>query len=104
MRWFPKSLVTLPFAIDKRWYIGALILFFLYFFMGGGTGFIKIFTLKRQQNKLVKRIDDQKKCYTELSQLANDLTHDLATIEKIARSEYGMAAKDEIIIKVRREP
>ena len=104
MRWFTKSLVVLPFAIDRRWYLGALILFLLYLFVGGGTGFIKFFTLKRQQDKLVERIDGQKRFYTELSQLANDLTYDMATIEMTARSEYGMAAKDEIIIKVRREP
>ena len=85
----------------KQMITGVIVLVVGYYYFVGGTGFYKTFALKRQTYNLEQQIEFEKNRQDSLKILVEKLSHDLNTIEKVAREEYGMGKRDEIIIKMR---
>jgi len=83
------------------WGVGLIL---LYAIVGGSSGFYMFYKLWREKKVLQKEIQLQQKKHAYLKkEVAALQKNDPAKIEEVARKEYMMGAKDEIIIKVEDE-
>lgn len=91
----------------KRWlFRGFLLAFlglFLYLFLGGPYGLIKIISLYTKLKGVESEIDRLTVEKVLLTKQCEKLGHDLFTIEKIAREKLGMIKDGEIVYKIIRE-
>jgi cell division protein FtsB len=91
----------------KRWiFRGVLIAFaalFLYLFLGGPYGLIKIISLYSQVKEVERKTDRLTVEQVLLTKRCEKLRNDLFTIEKIAREKLGMIKDGEIVYKIIRE-
>jgi cell division protein FtsB len=91
----------------KRWlFRGMLIAFlvlFLYLFLGGPYGLIRIITLYTNVKTVGHKTDRLIVEKVLLSKQCDKLKNDLFTIEKIAREKLGMIKDGEIVYKIIRE-
>ncbi len=88
----------------KRWIfrgiLAALIIIFLYLFLGGPYGLIKIITLYTKVKSVQHENDKLIVEKVLLTKQCNKLKSDLFTIEKIAREKLGMIKDGEIVYKI----
>ena len=93
--------------MKRKKFLNGLIVFgiastlVLYSYIVSGSGFIKIYTLKNQTQNLEEQIEFELARQDSLKIKVEKLSHDLNTIEKVAREEYGMGRSDELVIKLR---
>ena len=73
-----------------------LILVFIF----GDHGLFQLYTLKKEQNKIQKEIEEFRKKRELLIKEKNRLENDLKYIEKLAREKYRMAKPGEKVFKV----
>jgi cell division protein FtsB len=81
----------------------AFVIFFLYLFLGGPYGFVKIITLHTRVNKTERKIDSLIAEKVILSKKCEKLRNDQFAIERIAREKLGMVKDGEIVYKIIRE-
>ena len=72
----------------------------LYSFLGGEFGFLNLLRMERMNAQLEKQKVGLTAEIVDLEYRMKRLESDSLLIEKIARSEYGLAAEDELIIRV----
>jgi cell division protein FtsB len=94
-------------SATKRWiFRGVLLAFlalFLYLFLGGPYGFIKIVSLYVQLKSVEKQTDKLTVEKVLLTKQCDRLKTDLFAIEKIAREKLGMIKDGEIVYKIIRQ-
>ena len=83
-------------------YTAILLMFLvLLFILFGDKGLMEVRHLKADRDMLMEKNDRLKKenllLYKEIERLKNDPAY----IENVARQEYGMVGKDEIVVKLR---
>ncbi|MFP4521558.1 MAG: septum formation initiator family protein [Fibrobacterota bacterium] len=83
------------------WGAAALLLWLLYaVFLGGNSGFIKMYKVKKENGRLIREIDSVKTLLEERRVLLKRyMEKDPELIEKEAREKWGMAASEEKVIK-----
>lgn len=67
-------------------------------------GYSDLMQLKQEQEKLVRKNERIARENLAIRIEIDRLKHDLGYIENIARQEFGMIRKDEIIIKPQKQP
>lgn len=91
----------------KRWVfrgiLFVLIALFLYLFLGGPYGLIRIISLYAKVKTVQQKHDRLIVEKVLLTKQCNKLKNDLFTIEKIAREKLGMIKDGEIVYKIIRE-
>ncbi len=91
----------------KRWIfrcvLFAFLALFLYLFLGGPYGLIKIITLYTKLKDVERETDRLVVEKVLLTKQCDKLRTDLFTIEKIAREKLGMIKDGEIVYKIIRE-
>ena len=91
----------------KRWVFRfikiAFVVWFLYLFLGGQYGLIKVITLYTKIKKAERKIDSLTAEKIILAKKCEKLKNDLFTVERIAREKLGMIKDGEIIYKIIRE-
>lgn len=91
----------------KRWIFRCVLLaflgLFLYLFLGGPYGLIKIITLYTKLKDVERQTDRLVVEKVLLTKQCEKLSTDLFTIEKIAREKLGMIKDGEIVYKIIRE-
>jgi len=80
-----------------------LIAFFIYIIISQ-HGFSDLALLKKEQRKLVQKNERLTRENLAIRIEIDRLKHDLGYIESIARQEFGMIRKDEIILKPKNQP
>ncbi len=83
-----------------RFFKIAFALWFLYLFIGGPYGLVKIITLYTQIKKTERKIDRLTAEKVILGKKCEKLMNDLFTIERIAREKLGMIKEGEIVYKI----
>jgi len=83
----------------KLWIIGGIL--FLYIFVIGRAGFYTQIRLWNDSRKLRQQVIRETQRQEYLQKEVEDFTNNMSRVELEARQEFGMGAKDEIIIKVR---
>jgi len=83
----------------KLWIIGGIM--FLYLFVIGRAGFYTQIRLWMDGRKLRQQIIQETQRQEFLQKEVEDFSNNMARIELEARQEFGMSARDEIVIKVR---
>ena len=89
---------------EKIFFYSAVLLMFLLllFIVFGDQGWMEFRRLKADRNSLMEKNDRLKKenllLYKEIERLKNDPEY----IENVARQEYGMVGKDEVVVKLRK--
>jgi cell division protein FtsB len=78
----------------------AFVIWFLYLFLGGQYGLIKIITLYTNIKRTERRIDKVNAEYLILSKDCNKLKNNLFEVERIAREKLGMIKDGEIVYKI----
>jgi cell division protein FtsB len=79
------------------------VLWFLYLFVGGRYGLVKIISLYTRLKRVERKIDIITAEEIVLEKKCKKLEGDLFTIEKIAREKLGMIKQGEIVYKIIRE-
>ncbi len=85
----------------QKWIVLAVIGFILYSFLASDSGFFQIGKLMLKNHRLKIQVRQAEEQRAFLKTEAQDLKNDLSRIEREAREQYGLAKKDEIVIKVR---
>ena len=67
-------------------------------------GYRDLMLLKQEQAKLVQKNERIARENLEIRVEIDRLKHDLGYIENIARQEFGMIGKDEVILKPKNQP
>jgi len=82
-----------------------LLLFALFFYIVFSPhGYSDLAILKTEQSKLVQKNERLTRENLNIRIEIDRLKHDLGYIESIARQEFGMIRKDEIILKPKKQP
>ena len=81
----------------------AFLALFLYLFLGGPYGLIKIITLYTKLKSVERETDKLTVEKVLLTKQCERLQTDLFAIEKIAREKLGMIKEGEIVYKIIRE-
>ncbi|MDI6807932.1 MAG: septum formation initiator family protein [Candidatus Eisenbacteria bacterium] len=84
----------------RRLIIIFLVLWVGYIFIGGRHGIIKIITLHREKARLEKREAELRGKLKELELQSKLMQKDPFYIEKVAREDFGLAKKGEIIYRM----
>jgi cell division protein FtsB len=84
----------------KRLIILFLVLWVGYVFIGGRHGIIKIITLHREKAQLEKRETELRERVKQLELQSKLMQKDPFYIEKVAREDFGLAKKGEIIYRM----
>lgn len=87
--------------INRKWWYAGGVLLFVVVFVLGDTGFYNFARLHYEKHQIKNELNKARKENEVLQQEVDALKNDTSRIEKVAREEYGMAARDEVIIKVR---
>ncbi len=84
----------------KRLLLLLFMVLLLYIFIGGDYGLYEIYHLRKKTSELKREkarlLDEQNR----LIEKKNNLEQDLGYIEKVARENYGMIKKGEIVYEV----
>jgi len=80
-----------------RWIALALILILVYIFIQGDQGFLKYHQLKKEKERILKRIEKLKAENQTLTDEIELLKNNYRYIEKVAREEHRMAKEGEKI-------
>ena len=78
----------------------ALFIWFLYLFLGGQYGLVKIITLYSRIKSTERKTDRLITEHVLLARKCEKLRKDLFTIERIAREKLGMIQDGEIVYKI----
>ena len=80
----------------RKTFAGALILAALYFlFFGGDYSFLDLWRLGREYDREVAELQAVRAHVAELRQRADSLATDSATLERLAREQYGLIKEGE---------
>jgi len=87
--------------------IGSFIIFlflsfFLFFIIFGDQGFIDLFQLQKEYQKLSLYRSELEQENVQLHRIIERLKHDPEYVERIARTELGMVQKNEVIFQFSR--
>ncbi len=66
-----------------------------FFFFGGDYSFLDLWRLKKQHEQELVQLQAVRARVAELEQKADSLTHDSATLERLAREQYGLIKEGE---------
>ncbi len=77
---------------------------FIYIVFFSRHGYSDLMLLKQEQAKLVQKNERLTRENLAIRIEIDRLKHDLGYIENIARQEFGMIRKDEIILKPNKQP
>lgn len=66
-----------------------------FFFFGGDYSFLDLWRLKRQHQQELVELEAVRAQVAELEQKADSLAHDSATLERLAREQYGLIKEGE---------
>jgi cell division protein FtsB len=94
-----QRLSLIKLTRKKLWLLGGLL--FLYVFVIGRAGLYTQIRLWNDSRKLRQQIIQEVRKQEFLQKEVKDFTDNMSRIELEARQEFGMGAKDEIIVKVR---
>jgi cell division protein FtsB len=81
-----------------------LAILLLFSFLGGEFGFLNLLRMKRLNAQLEKQKVELTTEIVDLEYRIRRLETDSLLLEKIARSRYGLAAEDELIIRTPDKP
>ncbi|MBN1541366.1 septum formation initiator family protein [candidate division KSB1 bacterium] len=95
------SIVADFWARHRQLFVWLAVAGMIWLFVGGQTGFIRIFKSQQLNHRLQRDIDRSRAHRDWLLVERDRLQNDPARIEREARESYGMARKDEIVLKMR---
>jgi cell division protein FtsB len=76
----------------------------LYFTVFGDRGLLRIYHLNREKNEVQSRLDSVKNENMKLGREVDALKNDRRYLESIARRDFGMVRKNEIIYQFPQKP
>ncbi len=80
-----------------------LVLFVVYSFLGGEFGFLNLLRLERHNSSLQHQKRELTAEIVDLEYSLKRLESDSLYVQEIARSRYGLAAEDELLIRIPEE-
>ena len=85
--------------MQKRMYIipGLAVAFILYFTIFGERGLLRIYHLNREKQQVQQRLESIKGENMKLVREVDALKNDRRYLESIARRDFGMVRKNEVI-------
>lgn len=85
--------------MQRRMYLipGMAIAFILYFTVCGERGLLSIYHLKKEQHEVQRRLEAIKNENMQLVREVDALKNDRRYLESIARRDFGMVRKNEVI-------
>ncbi len=70
-----------------------------FFFFGGDYSFLDLWRLRKQHQQELVELQAVRSQAAELEQKADSLAHDSATLERLAREQYGLIKEGERLYK-----
>ena len=83
---------------------GIFVILLLYSFLGGEFGFLNLLRMERYNSRLNREKAELTAEIVDLEYRIKRLETDSLLVEKLARSRYGLAADDEVIIRIPDKP